>query len=264
MPQGLGKIYGRTTQLGNLTKPQQRGFFLGPIAWSDTSESEEQETNRFIAGEYKTKRKLKGATTFGLQISWNEQDWFHMGFARNEFPKTAASVPLPSILSTTVPLTAPYEIVNPFFTTANDDLYGVLPFVTEEGAWGQPGSLVRSSGAPSAGQVQLDNTGTKLIFHSSQAGAPIDIPIFATASSVQYYGGPGTAVKFGQFELWAEVYLAGISQKVIRHYPQCELISDAAMTIDNTIQTVQVDLSVAIPSGWEKPYAEYNLATVPA
>jgi hypothetical protein len=264
MPQGLGKIFGRTTQLGNGSRPQQRGFFLGPISWADSSESEEQETNRFINGEYKTKRKIKGATTYGLQISWNEQDWFHMGFGRNEFPKTGSNVPLPSIISTTVPATAPYEISNAFFTTANDTTYGIYAFVSEEGAWGQPGSLVRGTTTPSAGQVVLDAANTKLVFNAAQAGAPIDIPIMATATSIQYYGGPGTATKFGIFELWAEVYLAGISQKVIRHYPLCELISDAALTIDNSIQTVQLDLSVGIPNGWEKPYAEYNLATMTA
>ncbi|MEO1208606.1 MAG: hypothetical protein AAFX78_03605 [Cyanobacteria bacterium J06638_20] len=261
MAQGLGKIFGKTTQLGDLTPGAQRGFYLGPISWADSSESDEQETNRFVDGEYVTKRKLKGATTYGLTIGWNEQDWFHMGFARNQFPKTGSNIALPGTLSTTVPLTSPYEIVNPFFTDANDGLYGVLPFVTEEGAWGQPGSFTRASSAPGAGEVQLDNAGTKLVFNAAQAGAPIDVPIFGTKTSIEYYGGPGVSVKFGEFELWAEVYLGGISQKVLRHYPKCEIISDAALTVNDSINEVTIEISPGLPAGWERPFAEYNMAT---
>ena len=261
MPQGLGKIYGLTSQLGDLTKAQQRGFYLGPISWNDTSESEEQETNRFVDGEYKTKRKLKGATTYGLTIGWNEQDWFHLGFARNTFPKVAAYVALPSHLVTKVPETAPYEITNAYFTDANPALYVIHPFITQEGAWGQPGGFNQAGGAPAAGEMQLDNANTKLIFNAAQAGAPIFIPIFATKTSCEMIGGPGVAVKFGQFELWAEVYKAGVSQKIIRHYPQCEIISESDITINNSINEVTIDLSVGLPSGWSLPYAEYNLAT---
>ncbi|MEM9118514.1 MAG: hypothetical protein AAGD09_11595 [Cyanobacteria bacterium P01_F01_bin.56] len=263
MPQGLGKIFGQTTELGDLSKEVQRGFYLGPISWNDTSESEEQETNRFFEGEYKTKRKLKGATSYGLTIGWNEQDWFHMAFARNQFPKEAANVALPSHLTTRVPLTAPYEIVNPYLTDANNALYGIHPFITEEGAWGQPGGFTPASSAPNAGEVQLDNAGTKLVFNAAQAGAPLYIPVFTTYSTVQMIGGPGAAVKFGKFELWAEVYKAGVSQKILRHYPEVEIISESDITINNSINEVTIDLSVTIPSTHTNglPYAEYNMGT---
>jgi hypothetical protein len=239
-------------------------FSLGPISWADTAETEEQQTNRFRGGEYITKRKLKGATVYGLQISWNEQDWFHMGFARNEFPKTGTNVPLPTVLQLNVPAQAPYEIVNPFFTEASDTLYGIYAFVPEEGIWGQPQSLLRSDGVPTPGQMQLVDADTKLVFNVAQAGAPLDIPIWATEATIQYYGGPGVAAKFGIFEMWAEVYLAGISTNVLRHYPLCEIISDAPLTIDNSVQAVQLNIAVGVPSGWQKPYAEYNMATITA
>lgn len=261
MFQGLGKVWAKTTQLGDLTNAQQRAFTLGPISWSDNVDSSQKESQTFIAGELKTKRTVKGSSSYTLDLAFNEVNWGGLGFAKNEFPKTGTDVPLPSVLSVTVPTTAPYEITNAFFTGQNDTDYGIYAIVTDAGSWGQPGGLIRSAGVPNPGEVQLDTANTKLVFNSAQAGAKLDIPIFATAATIEYYGGPGTATQYGVFELWGEIYVPSISQGIIRHYPELEIASEPSVTIDNNVPTITVTCSAGIPTGWEKPYAEYNKST---
>jgi len=261
MFQGLGKIFGHTTQLGDLTNAQQRAFVLGPISWADNVESNQKESQRFVAGELKTKRTVKGSSSYTVDISWNEQDWMHLGFAKNEFPKSGSNVAIPTVLSIKVPTSSPYEITNAFFTTQNDADYGVFAVVTESGAWGQTGGLIRTASTPNAGEVQLDAPNTKLVFNAAQAGAPVDIPIWATKATIDYYGGSGTATTFGTFQLWGEIYVPSIASGLVRHYPELSIASEPSVTIDNNVPTVTVTCSAGIPTGWEKPYAEYNLDT---
>jgi hypothetical protein len=261
MFKGIGKIFLRTTQLGDLSKPVQRAAVLAGISWADNVESTQKESQRFIEGELKTVRTVKGSSTYSLEISFNELDWMHMGFAKNEFPKTGSNVALPSILSANVPSASPYEISNAFFTAANDTTYGIYAVVTADGAWGPSGGLIRGATTPASGEVVLDAANTKLVFHEDQAGAPVDIPIFATKSSIEFYGGPGVATKFGVFELWGQIFVPSIAAGIWRRYPQVEIVSEPSVTIDNNVPTVTVQCSAGIPTGWEKPYAEYNLNT---
>jgi len=261
MRKGIGKVWGHTTQLGNLTLPQQRGFSLGPISWADNVDVSTKESQRPNAGALVTARTVKGASTYTVDLSWNEVDWMHMGFEKNEFPKTGADVPIPTVLSTSVPTTAPYEITNAFFTDANDALYGIFAIVVQSGAWGQTGGLIRGTTTPAAGEVVLDDANTKLVFNAAQAGAPIDIPIFATKNTIQYYGGAGTAVKYGTFELWGEIYIGELATNIWRHYPQLEIVNEPSVEVNDGVPETTMTLSASFPAGWEKPYVEYNLDT---
>jgi hypothetical protein len=260
MFKGIGDPWVRTTAFSGTAANDQKMLVLGLLSFELTSESTSKESQKFnSSGELVTATTVKGSTSYTFTLSYNEIDWGNLGFALNQFPRTASSVPIPTLKYGTVPTSPAYTIADTSVVTAN--LTSMSVVITQSGAWGQAGqTLTVAGGAPSAGQVQLANN--LLTFNAAQAGAPVAYTAFATATSVQDLGGPSGASLWGEFEFWGTIFIPSLSQGTKIHIPKATISEDPTITIDDAVPTVSVVCGLSTPSGWNKPFRILNLNTL--
>lgn len=266
MYKGVGDPWIRTTDKTGSAANNQRMMVLGLLSFAVNAESNTKESSKFNSnGELVTASKVKGSTSYTLQLSMNEIDWGLEGFLAGQFPRTATNVPIPSLTYDDVPTAAAYEITDSYVTAANDDEITVV--ITESGTWGQAGQTLTHAATPAspgAGEVGVDVTNGKLIFNAAQAGAPIAYPKFTTYTSVQDVGGPSGADTWGRFQFWGKIFVPSISNGEILYIPDAEIASEPSWTIDDGVPTVTIDCSMNTPTGWNKPYRKFNMSTAVA
>jgi hypothetical protein len=262
MFEGIGDITVKTTQLGDLSPEQQRLVELGLLSFTYGSEADTKRSQRFTKGKLRNASSAQGLITDTLTLRFNEIDWVNLGFSINAFPKTAGSaLKIPVLKYATVPAATTFEIDDAAITAANDDY--IFAYITKQGAWGQPGPLARAAtpASPAARQVGVDTTGNKLVFNSAQASAPIAYTVAEDLTTVEYYGGDGTSVKYGIFEFWGRLYLPTSPGQWMVHFPEVTIDGRPTWNLDNDVPTIEVACSAATPSGWEEPFKLYNLDT---
>jgi hypothetical protein len=260
MFKGIGDPWVRTTNYnGSSVTANQRLLVLGLLSFELSAESESKESQKFNSfGELVTASQVKGSTSYSFTLSYNEVEWGNLGFALNQFPRTASSVPIPQLKFGSVPAASPYTIADAALVTGN--IADVSVSITESGSWGEAGQwLAVVETTPGPGQVRVQ-AGT-LTFNAAQAGAPIAYTVYTTYSSVQDLGGPSGGAAWGQFEFWGKVLIPSISQGVIVHIPQATIAEDPTITIDDSVPTVEVVCGMGTPTGWDKPFRILNMNT---
>lgn len=234
---------------------------LTEFAFNPTQETAKA-SQEFVSGSLVTAEEVAGATTYRFSLSWNRQTWQRQGFHLNQKDR-ARSVLVPTdVVTATVPSSGSFEIEDAYITSTNDTQKTIQVAVTSSGAWGQSMTLTRTtnaSTAPSAsGQVQVDTTNHKLVFHSAQAGATVKYVKF-DYYDVRTYGGPTGITRIGEFEYFGRVYVKEIPTPEIFHVPKAEIVTIPSFTINNGVPTVTVECSMTLPSGWDDPWEIINM-----
>lgn len=262
MFKGIGDPWIRTTAFSGSDPNDQRMMVLGLLSFELTADSTPKESQKFNSiGDLVTASKVKGTTEYEFTLSFNEVDWGHMGFALNQFPRTASSVAIPTLKYGTVPTVGPYTIADADLIVGNIDDVSVS--ITDGGAWGEAGQwLTVVAGAPSAGEVQVA-AGT-LTFNAAQAGATVTYPIYKTYTSAQDLGGPSGGLTWGEFEFWGKILVPSISQGLSIHIPKATIAEEPGLSIDDGVPTISVVCGMGTPTGWDKPYRLLNLRTAVA
>lgn len=261
MFKGIGDPWIRTTNFdGESAAAEQRMLPLGLLSFELTSDSESKESQRFNSnGELVTATQIKGATSYSFTLSFNEIDWGHLGFALNQFPRSAENVRIPQLRFGEVPATAPYEITDATLIAGN--IADVTVTITEGGDWGEAGQWLDPVGAtPDPGEVQVA-AGT-LTFNADQAGAPVAYPVYASWDNAQDLGGPSGGDAWGEFEFWGNIVIPSIDQGTLIYIPQATIAEDPSFTVDDSVPTVSVVCGMGTPSGWDKPFRIVNLNTL--
>lgn len=264
MFKGMGDPWVRTTDKTGSAANNQRGLILELLSFELTTESASKESQKFNSnGELVTASKVKGSTSYGFTLSFNEINWGSLGFATGQFPRTASSVKIPALAYATVPSTAPYEVTDSYITASNDDDITVVS--TEASGGLQPGiTLTHGTSTPTAGTVYVDTTNGKFVFNAAQAGLKFAYPKFTTYSSVQDIGGPSGAVTWNKFEFWGKIYIPSISAGAIIQIPDCEIATEPSFSVSNDVPTISIECALNTPSGWNKPYRLFNMSTAAA
>ena len=262
MLQGLGDTYAQTLNLSGGTTAQ-RIIELFLFNFNFTSESETQEALGQVGGQLRTKSSAEGTVTDTLTLSTQFVDWAQLGFTVDEFPKTETNLIWPGLKPVTVPTTTPFEISDATITPANDNFF--FAFVNAFGAWGQPGSLVRTADATTApanaGEVQIDTANNKLVFHSSLAGAPVSYTAPTTYTTIQAYGGPGTATKYGKISFRGKLFTPESTENWGIYFPSLSRNGRPNFEITGEVPELSIPFAAETPSGWEKPYQIVNFDT---
>jgi hypothetical protein len=262
MFKGLGDPWIRTTAFSGTAPADQRMLPLGLLSFELTAESESKQSQKFNSqGELVTASNVKGSTDYSFTLSYNEIDWGHLGFALNQFPRTATSVAIPQLRFASVPAAGPYVVNDAALVSGN--IADVSVTITEASDAGEAGQWLEPvAGAPGAGEVQV--AVGSLTFNAAQAGATIAYPVYTTYASAQDLGGPSGGLAWGEFEFWGKVIVPSISQGLIIHIPKATIAEDPTITIDDSVPTVSVVCGMGVPTGWDKPFRIVNLNTLEA
>ena len=259
MFKGIGDPWIRTTAYSGTAPADQKMMTLGLLSFELTAESTPKESQAFNSqGELVTKSLVKGSTSYSFTLSYNEIDWGNLGFALNQFPRTASSAAIPLLKYGTVPASGTYEIADAALVSGN--IAQVSVTITSSGTWGEAGqTLTVVAGAPSAGEVQVA-AGT-LTFNAAQAGAPVAYPVYTTYSTVQDVGGPTGGTAWGEFEFWGKIFIPSMTSGAVLYIPQATISEEPTVTVDDSVPTISVVCGLGTPAGWDKPYRIFNLDT---
>ena len=258
MFKGIGDPWIRTTAFSGTTANAQRMMVLGLLSFELTAESESKESQKFNSeGTLVTASRVKGSTSYSFTLSYNEIDWGNLGFALNQFPRSASAVTIPTLKYGTVPAAAPYTITDADISDTN-----VSVVITKSGAWGQAGQALVVAGSGS-GSVAV--SGTTLTFNAAQAGASVAYLAYASSSyNAQDYGGPTGGATWGSFEFWGTIFIPTLTSGTKIYIPEASISEDPTITIDDGVPTVEVVCGMNTPAGWDKPFRILNLDTATA
>lgn len=263
MFKGIASVWARTTDLGTGTpaeqymlSPQMYSFEYNPNSSTKDARAFTEDAVLAIAS------SVEGGRDDQVILTFEEQNWGQLGFIFNERPKATGAINLPRQVITNVPLTAPYEIpIDTWYDTGFENF--IFAQILTRGAWGEVGSLTRSTGAPLAGQYQVNTAvanSEKLVFNAAQAGAPIAyLQIDAYATGGQQFGGLGASLRWGTFEVYGSIILPTHDQGIKIHFPRCFITSSPQITIDDGVPQLQMTAKAATPQGWGKPYRMINM-----
>jgi hypothetical protein len=261
MLDGIGDLRIKTNQIGNLSPAVQRMMMLGLLRFSYNSEAEIKRSQKFTKGKLNNASSSQGLISHSMEFAFNEADWAHMGFSLGAFPKVGASTIVPVVRDDTVPAASAYEINDDDITAANVD--HIFVYIPVRGPWGEVGHMPRATtpASPADGEVGIDTTANKLIFNAAQAKAPVQYQIPATKTNYEYYGGPGVATKWGQFEFVAEVYSPLRPEQDFIRFPEVEIVGRPNWVFSNDVPEIVIAAEPKIPAGWEEPFEYINVSS---
>lgn len=225
----------------------QKAMPLPIFEFTFSEERETEELQAYKAGKHQTKKTLNTSSTYTLTISTQVPTWQTFGAARGE---TFRSIPgSTSCLRAdyfTIPangvVTVPGLLAANIATTA----------VTIEEGGGITQTLVTIAPAD-ATEVQIADG--QLTFDTSRATETAFVTWFATPTSGQIIGGPGTRKTISKFnfagELWDD---SNNGSNGYIWIPNCELTTPPDVSFTGDAATVELGLNVLTYSTWDEPY----------
>jgi hypothetical protein len=247
---GIGDAYAKTTELAGTTLAQEviTPLFLFEFEYSEDSEALEAKGQ--IKGVRRTLASAMGEVTSTLRLSTQLVNWSQLGFYLNQMPGQAASTSIPVLKSAIVPASGAAEISDAAIVSGTVD--GVYVYISD-GA--NPGYRKKVSEAPAAGEVQVDGTANKLIFHSSDAGQAAYYTIPVTETNVDYYGGANTG-KFGTIEFRGVMY--GTEDRI--WFPSLDFKTTPSFSLSGDVATLEVEFTPNVVGVNNYPYIIYKAA----
>jgi hypothetical protein len=248
---GLGDTFVRTKELSGGDTAQH----LIPYPVFDFEFAQDAPTEdalAYVTGVRQPVETLETTVTSTLKLSTQLSNWKLLGLALNEVQRALTSFTIPKKKSVTVPAT-PFEVTDSDITTGT--AASVLASITDFGAWGQTGPLTPVAIAPSAGEVQVDGTNGKLIFHSSAEGAPVDYIVNQAVATANAYGGPGSLTRIGKLEFQGTILdTATASDGGNIWIPILQRRSRPTLSFTGGVPTLEINYTCLTPDGWEEPY----------
>jgi hypothetical protein len=222
----------------------------------NAEDEDAREARAWIGGKRVTVASTPGDQRDRLVISHSYLDWYHMQFAADEIAQNVTRT-LPVFKEGRVPSASPYEIVDTGISSGN--VAQIACSVTKRGSWGEAGYLSRASGAPSARQFQPTATGTKLVFPSSLAGAPIAYQIPIEYANIPSIGVASSPVRFGQLEFIGRAYGPEFPNGVFIHIPLVSRRSRPSLSTADDVPTLEYEFDCLVAPGEREAVHKYLL-----
>lgn len=249
---GIGDIYAKTKNLSanNFIFP----FY--PFNFELSADSSPIEAQGQAQGTLKTLASAKGPVSYTLTLSTQYIDFETLAFMLNERPDTDTTVDLYNTKTTaTIPANSPYEIADAAITTSTDQ--SIFAYVSDSADGFQARTMILT-GSVAAGQVLVNGTDGKLVFHSSDAGKTVTYYKPVTATNRRFVGGENTNT-VGQFELWGTMEPLGVPV----YFPSIDLSGEPTITMNGTDATelsISGTANVPVTLGYSKPYKIFEAA----
>ncbi len=257
MLSGVGQLAVITKNL-NATAFGQNIFFPGLfVDFQYNLETTSKEAKAWIEGRKKTVASAIGEETYTLTLSYEYLDWSHLGFAYDEIPQSSSNVPLPIIKTGTVPSSAPYEVADAEISVTNGS--SIKIHISERGGWGEAGYRKKAATlTPASGEFAVDTTAKKLIFHSSDAGAPFQYVIEKTYTSLPSIGYEATANSYGALSFIGKGYGPQFANGVYIYLPTITR-QKAPSLQTNDVPVFEMEFGCAVPAGKRVPHQFFLL-----
>jgi hypothetical protein len=214
-----------------------------------TEDSTSLEAKGQIKGVKKTLASAVGEVTSTVKLSTQFINWSQLGFFLNQFSGSQASVAIPVLKSGKVPASSPYEVVDTGI--ASGTASGIYVYVSDD-----DNSSYRTitSGTVAAGQVKVDTTGNKLVFHSSDAGKSFVYTLPTTYTNKETYGGEGGIDKYGTIEFRGTLY--GTEDRI--YFPSLDIKTSPSLSFTGDVATLEVEFSANTTGSNLYPYTIYR------
>lgn len=258
---GFGDAGIRSTSIAG--GPANQKLFRYPIFSFDLDqESKNEEVLAYNAGIHQVEDILDGATTTTLKLSTEVVNWGAMGLAQNQLERTLTNFSLPKVKRATVPLTAPYEIVDLDLTAAATAK--TLVSIDRYGAWGQTGTLTIAAAAPIVRQVRIDAAATKLVFNAAQAGAPVTYILDQIVPAANVYGGPGQSAQIGEMEFYGTIYdnSNDPSKGQAIWIPRIKRFTAPKLNFGGGKAKIETEFRCLSVPGWTNPFMQVDLHSI--
>lgn len=246
---GLGMLAAATLDLAGGPSAQM----LKPLPLLKFELSEESETTElqaFVGGRLVTQESFEASSKVTLSVESEIANWDMIGTSIGESARTFTALEVPIIKEAVVPAGG---VINDAEIVAGNSA-SVIAAITRFGPWGQAGPLLRSTAAPTTGQVQVA-AGT-LTFNTAQVGAPIAYLVVRTLTG-RGYGGPGAPAKLGDLQFSGRVYdnTAQPERGGFLWIPRMQQSSQPTFAYDGSKVTLAIQYLCINPPGWQgKPY----------
>ncbi len=250
---GLGETSLRTKDIAG--GPTAQNLFPYPtFKFELAQDAGIEEALAYKAGKHQSEEIFESTLKTTLKLSTEIPNWQMIGLSLGQIKRTFTSFTFPVAKRATVPVTGPFEIVDTDLTATASAKTVVA--IARQGSWGQAGALTRVATAPAAsGEVQVLSAGTKLVFHSSQAGASIVYVIDKTVPTVDAYGGPGQLAKVGELEFFGEVYDNSSDGKGgVIWIPRIQRETRPTIDFSGGKVTLETEFRCLTVDGWDEPF----------
>ena len=244
---GLGNVALKTNDLIGLETNPILNQKIIPYPCLDLEYDTKETTSSaqvYRAGTQTDEETYRGKTENSLKLKTQISNWAMTGLGFNEIQKVLSSFTVPAARRVKVPANG--------IILDSTILAGAIVFAATEqfGAWGQPGPIAMSSLTVAAGSVTLP-----IMF----AGSTVTLLFNRVMTSAKAYGGPGSTVKYGEFELIAYVYdniPDGKDGDTLIYLPSItRKNSDTKISFTGKLIEYETEWVPAIPPGWSKPHA---------
>jgi len=262
MLSGVGQLFAETQDLDADSILGQNVFFPGQfVDFNYEGQAEVKKAKAWVAGKRKVVASATGAEEYELTLSFEYLDWMHMGFAYDEIPQQSSNVTLPILKKGRVPTSAPYKITDADITPATAS--SVKAYVSERGSWGEAGfRKVVALSPPGAGEFFVDTASSAhdVIFHSSDAGAPVQYIVNKSYATIESIGHEVVADSFGTLSFIGDGYGPEFPKRVRLYLPNITRISIPKLNTDN-VPKFEIKFTANVPASDRSPHKIYNLAT---
>ncbi len=262
MLKGIGNLYTKTLDLpgGAIAQRMTEHF---PFTWALNETAEQLKAQGYSKGKRVTKSADEGTVETTLQMSMQYVNWEGLGFALGQYSRILTNEKIPLLRTQTVPLSGPFEIVDPDLSATDDaEIFVTMP---DAGTWGQPGPMLRTATPTTSRQVSINRTAGKLTFAAAAAGAPISYIVTKAYSAIEAYGGAGIIDKRGAMEMWGLWESPEVTAGIPIWIPKLKKVGRPSFSFSGGIPELSMEFEVLTPAGWENAYKMYNLNTgVPA
>lgn len=251
----------KTKDLAATTLGQEL-LFPGNIAgFTLTPSVTQQKANALIAGKRQVVASQITAEEWKLSLTFEYMDWTTMQFVFDEIAKPVDSIVWGDVRVVQVPSVAPFEIVDPDITAANDQ--NVTVYLSSKGTYGKPKFLKNTLAVAPANtkEVSVDGATGKLVFNSGLAGAFVtyQVPVTRTVESI---GSATTFQRFGALEFAGVGYTTETAKPVGIVVPQITRSGAPTMTVNGDKAVFTIEFDATVPQGSRSVVRFFNFDTV--
>lgn len=204
-----------------------------------------KEAQAWVNGTKQTVASAIDTESYTLSISSDYVDWSTLGWAFDELPSTSTNKLVPI---TRAAVTNGSGAISDADVVSGSD---VFCYVSTRGTWGEAGIVPSNSVTVGAGTITLGST---------YANAPITYHFEKSYASISTIGVESTFTKYGKLAFSGVGFGPEFPQGIIIVVPEITRKTTPSLATDD-VPRLTVEYSANTPSGFNKPFQFYNLAT---
>ena len=230
------------------TKDYDASNFIFPGKFVTFNISSDTTTKEAFAWEGFSKQVVSSAIdtkSYTLTISSDYVDWATLGWAFDEVPTVSSNKSVPV---TKAAVTDSSGVISDTGITGSED---VFCFVSSRGTWGEAHAISPGDVTVGAGTITLA---------AAYVNAPVTYHYDKSYASIETIGVESSVTQYGKLAFSGVGAGPEFPEGVIIVVPEITRKSDPSLTTDD-VPRLTVEYSANVPSGFNKPFQFYNLAT---